>query len=141
MLAKRLATAMAGVGLVLLLGAAPTFAAASATPVGNFFIADRGPGAWVGGTLLSDGTARGGGEFAFQAAPGTEEVAKIQPVSWTKLSPTSVLLCFNITGVQGPAFPIGTTVTQCFPLDVTGAAGHPGAFFGDQGTFYKLNLF
>ena len=139
MLRPRIAGALIAVGLVLSIASLPTFAGSGATPVGTFFISDRGGGAHFGGTLLSGGTATGGGEFAFSVL-GTREVAHIQPIRWSRINATTVLLCVTVTGVRGTAFPVGVPVSRCLELKVTGAAGQPG-FFGDQGTFYKLILF
>jgi hypothetical protein len=124
---------------MLAFAATPIFAAAAATPVGSYFIADRGPGAWVGGGLLSDGTATGGGAFSFQVSPGVHETAKVTPTTWTQ-SGTTVTICFNVVGVVGPVYPIGQVTPVCLPLAVTGAAGHPGSAFGDPRTFYKVIL-
>lgn len=135
MLRKRVATAIAAVGLMLAFAAPPTFAAAG-TSVGSYFIADRGPGAWVGGSLLSDGTATGGGAFAFQVSPGVQETERVTATSWTQ-SGSTVTICFNVTHIVGP---ITMPSPQCLPLEVTGAAGHPGSAFGDPGTFYKVIL-
>ena len=50
-------------------------------------------------------------------------------------------ICFNVTGIVGPVFPVGVTIPMCVPLEVTGAAGHPGSAFGDPDTFSKVILF
>jgi hypothetical protein len=120
---------MMGLGLSLLVlgfARAPKVSAAgNPGMMGTWVIADRGPGAWAGGSLFANGAINGGGEFAFPVAQGVEEVAKIQPVGWsfTDASHTAVMLDFTITGVRGPVFPIGVAIADSLVVPVNG----PGA--------------
>lgn len=113
--------------------AAPVFAA-SPGAVGSWSVVDHGQGCWGGGSLFL-----GGGECAFQTPVG-EEVAKIQPVSWsfTDSTDTAVLLTANFVGQKGPVFPVGVPV----PMSVTVPVGNVGAPVPDgQGDYVKVNIF
>ena len=136
---RHIGAALLGLGLFASVSGS-AFAASAPHAVGSLFIADQGPGAWLGAALLSDHTATGGGQFAFPVGGGVTEVASIRAVSWSSINSTTLNVCFNVTGQQGPVFPIGVTILDCFPLTITGPAGQPGTVF-DENTFYKLTLF
>lgn len=116
-------TLIAGATSVIMLAAAVVPSFASSGVAGTWAVFDRGPGGWAGGTLNQDFTANGAGGFAFKAPDGSQEVASINAVSWSFIDASTISLCVNVTGKQGPVFPIGVTILQCFPLVVSG----PGA--------------
>ena len=135
---KKILITVASPAVLLAASAAPTLAATS-SEVGTWAVFDRGPGAWAGGTLRSDGSATGAGQFAYKASDGSQEVAHIDASNWVfaDTAHTQIALCANITGVQGPDFPIGVAVFACIPLNVTGTgAPQPSPF--DPDTFEKV---
>lgn len=86
---------------------------------GNWAVHDHGQGCWGGGNLRMDGTADGGGNCSFKT-PAGEEVASLDPVSWsfTDATDMAVDLCATITGKEGPVFPIGVPVPSCIVVPV-----------------------
>jgi hypothetical protein len=63
-------------------------------------LAALGQGGWIGGPLLEDGSARGGG--AFSAANG-QILASLKAVSWTEDADENITICFSVTIRKGPA--------------------------------------
>lgn len=79
----------------------PTASARAARDVEyTWTLAALGQGGWLGGPLLADGSAGGGG--AFSAANG-QILARLDPVSWTEDADENITVCFDVTILKGPA--------------------------------------
>ena len=119
--------------------AAPAFAASGNGAAGTWLATDHGQGCWGGGSLFANNTAGGGGGCSF-STPAGQEVAKIQPVSWsfTDATHTAVQLNVNFIGHKGPVFPVGVPVPMSLIIPVNG----PGAPIPNfEGDYVKVNIF
>jgi len=121
--------------------AIPAAGNANATSViGTWVAADHGPGGWAGGNLLSDGTANGSGQLAFQT-PNGEFTAHLTAISWTQVAPAIDSVLTLVDGGAGGYLCLILPVTKGAPADNT-----PISFASDcsqatpsPGTFGKVN--
>src|SRR5712692_9426454 len=80
---------------------ASTLPASAASVVGNFVVADNGPGCWSGGALLSDGTGTGAGNCSFKT-PAGQEILHFAGKTWTGNATVGVTLCATVTAIKDP---------------------------------------
>ena len=126
--------ALALAGIIVSVTAA---SAASNPAVGTWRAVDHGQGCWAGGTMKADGSLGGSGACSILVKGVGHEVARIEPVNWTLLSPGTYQICANIVIKMGPPFvPAGLA---CFPLPATSGAPVPVPQLG-PGTFGKVVL-
>ena len=106
------------VGVVLLAAFLLTsVASASGNVVATFTIADLGQGAWGGGSLFADGTARGHIPFSFLDG---QVIFHLHPASWSWVVPEAVIeICFDTHVIKNTVgLPIPPSF--CVTLPVTG---------------------
>jgi hypothetical protein len=81
-------------------------------------LAALGQGGWIGGPLLEDGSARGGGAFS---ADNGQILASLKAVSWTEDADENITICFSVTIRKGPADALPPLICTP-PSPVTGTA-------------------
>jgi hypothetical protein len=118
------------VAVLALLLLSTTSAGAAGEVEYTWTLAAQGPGGWLGGPLLEDGSAGGGG--AFSAGNG-QIVARLQAVSWTEDVDENITVCFSVTILKGPADALPPLICTP-PSPVTGTATQI-ILFGDPHIF------